>query len=111
MRAYKVKSNQKVGVLTEVKRDLTVIKKYFLYFFLIVSLISFLIYYNTMYIKKEKTIIQLTKQKNILLVENLKLERDITILSSPKRIEILAKEKLHMIPVDYDSIKFIPIDE
>ncbi len=111
MRNYKLRNHQRVGVLTEVKKDFSLIKKYLIYFSLIVSIISMLVYYNTMYIKKERTIVQLTQQKNYLIVENLKLQRDITVLSSPSRIEKIAKEKLKMVPVTYDSIKFITVDE
>ncbi|NPA52451.1 MAG: cell division protein FtsL [Aquificae bacterium] len=111
MRDYKVRNHQRVGALTEVKKDLNIAKKYLLYFSLIALVISMLIYYNTLYIKKEKVIVQLNQQKNLLKVENLKLERDITVLSAPSRIEKIAKEKLKMIPVTYDSISFIPLDE
>ncbi len=103
--------NYREGILTEIQRDFSVIKKYFLYILAIISVLSFLVYYNTLNIKKDRDIANLIREKNIILAENLKLQKEITVLSSPQRIEKIAKEKLNMFPVSFDSIKFLEVDE
>ena len=108
---YQKKASQQVGVLTEIKKDFAAVKKYIFYFISIAGILSFLIYYNTLHIQKDRNIAQLTQEKNLLIVENLKLQKEITVLSSPKRIETIAKEKLKMVPVSYESVKFLEVDE
>ncbi len=99
------------GILSEIQKDFSVIKKYFLYIFLILSVLSFLVYYNTLNLKKDREIAELIKEKNILIAENLKLQKEITVLSSPQRIEKVAREKLRMMPVSFESVRFLEIDE
>jgi len=99
------------GILSEIQKDFSIIKKYFLYIFLILSVLSFLVYYNTLNLKKDREIAELIKEKNILIAENLKLQKEITVLSSPQRIEKVAREKLRMVPVSFESVRFLEIDE
>ena len=99
------------GIISEIQKDFSIIKKYFLYIFLILSVLSFLVYYNTLSLKKDREIAELIKEKNILIAENLKLQKEITVLSSPQRIEKVAREKLRMMPVSFESVRFLEIDE
>ncbi len=99
------------GIISEIQKDFSIIKKYFLYIFLILSVLSFLVYYNTLNLKKDREIAELIKEKNILIAENLKLQKEITVLSSPQRIEKVAREKLRMMPVSFESVRFLEIDE
>jgi cell division protein FtsL len=66
-----------------------------------------LVLYVSSYMKLEREIVNITTQNNLKKNQILELEREIAILSSPKRVKNVAEKELNMVPVNYKYIKFI----
>ncbi|NPA16941.1 MAG: cell division protein FtsL [Aquificae bacterium] len=91
----------------ELKRDLSQIRKYIKYglFFLVMG--GTLVLYNQYYFKVEREIMNLSQLKGQLSARNLMLKKEVSRLSSPERIEKIARKRLKMKPVDYSKVRFI----
>jgi cell division protein FtsL len=79
-------------------------KFYFIVFF--ISLIL-LVANSQVHYKIDNEIVQINQEKSEILSENIKLKKEIAVLSSPERISDIAKNQLKMKPVDYKNVKFI----
>ncbi len=66
-----------------------------------------LIIYVSSYMKLEREIVDIITANNLKKNQILELEREIAVLSSPKRVKKIAEKDLNMVPVNYDHIKFI----
>jgi cell division protein FtsL len=91
----------------ELKRDLSLIKRYIKYLFVILFFTGLTIFYNSQYFKIEKEITLLTKQKSYLIAENMQLRKEKAVLSSPERIYKIATQKLDMKKVDLKNVYFL----
>lgn len=91
----------------ELKKDLAYIRKYLKFSIFFVMIAGSLAAYNQYYFNVERDIIQLSKKKNQLIAENMMLKKEASRLSSPERIEKIAKRKLKMKPVDFSKVRFI----
>ncbi|RUM47726.1 MAG: cell division protein FtsL [Hydrogenothermus sp.] len=91
----------------EARKDFSILKKQALFFLMILTISSLLILYNIKFVEVEKEIAQLTKSKEFMVYENMILKKEIAKLKDPKRINKIAKKKLHMKPVNMEKVKFI----
>ena len=91
----------------ELKKDFSYIKKYIKFWGFIFLITGSLVLYNQYFFSVDRKITELTKTKNQTLAENLMLKKEISRLSSPKRIGKIARSKLKMKDVDYSKVHFI----
>ncbi len=91
----------------EIRKDAFIAKKYIKYFIFLSALSLSIIFYNYKNFELNKTITNLSLQKQYLEAQNFELKQKITELSSPKRIDSIARTKLDMKPVTYDEVKFL----
>ncbi|MCX7761045.1 MAG: cell division protein FtsL [Hydrogenothermaceae bacterium] len=75
-----------------------------------VSLIT-LIGYSHLTFSIEKEVYELNHTKSLLLSKNFELKKEITELSTPERINTIAKTDLGMVNVDYRQVKFIDVNK
>lgn len=85
------------------------IRKYKLYFGTILTSLTVLVVYSHINFKLDNEIISLTQEKNYLIATNLKLKKDLAIISSPDKISNIAKKEGKMKSVDYRQVKFLEI--
>ena len=94
-------------LVIELKKDLSYIKKYTYFWGFILLMAGVMVLYNQYYFHVDKQIVELTQIKGQLTAKKLLLQKEISKLSSPERINKIAKQKLNMNTVDYSRVHFI----
>lgn len=99
-------------VINETKRlairdIVNIVARYKISFAVIFISLSVLIGYSHYSFTVEKDIYRLNNQKNLLISQNFELKKDLTELSSPERVNSIAKKELGMVNVNYKQVKFL----
>ncbi len=111
MRRFNYQQRRDFATISELPKDLRILRKYLKYFVGFLTIAIALVYYSYLNFQIEHEITTLTKQKSMLIAENYELKKDITVLSSPERIGKIAKRKYKMKVAPYSEIKFIESNE
>ena len=93
--------------LLEISLEIKLFGKYTYISLFLVMISGILIWYNSYYIKVDREITNLTYQNSLQKEKVLELKKEISILSSPQRVDRLARKKLEMEPVNYKNVKFL----